>query len=113
MCKVNFVADDTQEELWQPPYDIDAPLHRFLAHGTAAFRFRYPVSSETRTAWFEEARYGIHFSMGGYRFDVKNIVSWDSVNQEFLISWTELYEAFVEGIRLTKFRLAESRKEIK
>ena len=113
MCKVNFFVEDTQEELWLPPYDIDAPFDRLLAHGTAVFRFRHFVSAEMRTAFFEEARYGMHLSMGGCRFDVQYIVSWDREREEFLISWTDLYFAYLKGLIRTKGALPELIEEMR
>lgn len=51
--------------------------------------------------------------MGGCRFDVQYIVSWDRVSEEFLISWTDLYSAYVEGVRRKKVALAELTEEMK
>lgn len=102
MWKVNFAVDEMPVELWSSPSDIYASFDRLLADGTAVFRFKKSVDSETSTEFLEESFWGLHFSMGGCRFDVTKIAVWDPVGEEFLISWKELYSAYDEEMKIVK-----------
>ena len=93
MCKVNFVVDEPLGELYSPG-DADAPFNRVSADGTAIFRFRDFAHPQEKSEFLAMAPSGLHFSLGNCRFDVTSLVEYDPANQEFLISWEELYAAY-------------------
>lgn len=93
MCKIDFVVDEPLGEL-RSPDDIDAPFNRVSADGRAIFHFRDFVDSQEQSEFLIIGSSGLHVSMGNCRFVVTDIVEYDPGNQEFLISWEDLYAAY-------------------